>query len=235
VTPGVEGGELIYRPQGEANEQLAHSPEESIYWGYRGCKGLRMLDHLVHFEPEVTSREGFIKLDAASPDELLSAQVSTANLLAELGVDDDDEITIERQTAAARKAFGFLTTNADSTEQKTALAQLKTPAAVRHITGMLAAYDWEFIQQAQEIRGYTVAKLFEETQNPNASIRLKALVALGKVTEIGLFTEKIEIKKDPLTDLQLEQRIKDKLAKFMQVVDVVDIEDVPEPPADATE
>ena len=187
-----------------------------------------MLEHLVHFEPEVTSRDGFIKLDAAAPDELLSAQVSTANLLAELGVEDDNEMVRDQQTTAARKAFGFLTTNADTTEQKTALAQLKTPAAVRHITGMLAAYDWEFIQQAQEIRGYTVAKLFEETQNPNASIRLKALVALGKVTEIGLFTEKIEVKKEALTDNELDQRIKDKLSKFMGIVDIQEVTDVAE-------
>jgi hypothetical protein len=190
-----------------------------------------MLEHLVHFEPEVTTRDGFVKLDAAAPDDLLSAQVSTANLLAELGVEDDDEMVRDQQTTAARKAFGFLTTNADTTEQKTALAQLKTPAAVRHITGMLAAYDWEFIQQAQEIRGYTVAKLFEETQNPNASIRLKALVALGKVTEIGLFTEKIEVKKEALTDNELDQRIKDKLSKFMGVVDIQEVQDVLETPA----
>jgi len=190
-----------------------------------------MLEHLVHFEPEVTTRDGFVKLDAAAPDDLLSAQVSTANLLAELGVEDDDEMVRDQQTTAARKAFGFLTTNADTTEQKTALAQLKTPAAVRHITGMLAAYDWEFIQQAQEIRGYTVAKLFEETQNPNASIRLKALVALGKVTEIGLFTEKIELKKESLTDTELDQRIKDKLSKFMGVVDIQEVQDVLETPA----
>jgi len=192
-----------------------------------------MLEHLVHFEPEVTTRDGFVKLDAAAPDEILSAQVSTANLLAELGVEDDNDLVRDQQTTAARKAFGFLTTNADTTEQKTALAQLKTPAAVRHITGMLAAYDWEFIQQAQEIRGYTVAKLFEETQNPNASIRLKALVALGKVTEIGLFTEKIEVKKEALTDGELDQRIKDKLSKFMGVVDALEITDVDIPTAKA--
>jgi len=189
-----------------------------------------MLEHLVHFEPEVTTRDGFVKLDAAAPDDLLSAQVSTANLLAELGVEDDDEMVRDQQTTAARKAFGFLTTNADTIEQKTALAQLKTPAAVRHITGMLAAYDWEFLQQAQEIRGYTVAKLFEETQNPNASIRLKALVALGKVTEIGLFTDKIEVKKESLTDTELDQRIKDKLSKFMGVVDIQEVQDVVETP-----
>jgi hypothetical protein len=187
-----------------------------------------MLDHLVHFEPEVTSREGFVKLDDAEPEALLSSQVATEQWLAELGVDDDSVVAGQHQTQAARKAFGALTTNADTTEQKASLAELKTPAAVRHLTGMLAAYDWEFIEMAQQLRGYTVAKILEETKSSNANVRLKALIALGKVTEVGLFTEQIEIKKTEMTDAEVEQRIKDKLAKFMGVIDVVDVTAHPE-------
>ena len=187
-----------------------------------------MLDHLVHFEPEVTSRENFVKLDDAEPEALLSAQVATEQWLAELGVDDDSVVADQHQTEAARKAFGSLTTNADTTEQKASLAELKSPAAVRHLTGMLAAYDWEFIEMAQQLRGYTVAKILEETKSSNANVRLKALIALGKVTEVGLFTEQIEIKKTEMTDAEVEQRIKDKLAKFMGVIDVVDVSERPE-------
>jgi hypothetical protein len=187
-----------------------------------------MLDHLVHFEPEVTSRDGLVKLDDAEPEALLSAQVATEQWLAELGVEDDASVADQQQTQAARKAFNTLTTNADTTEQKASLAELKTPPAVRHLTGMLAAYDWQFIDMAQEIRGYTVAKLVEETKSPNANIRLKALIALGKVTEVGLFTEQIEVKKIEMSDAEVEQRIKDKLAKFMGVIDVVDVSERPE-------
>jgi len=187
-----------------------------------------MLDHLVHFEPEVTTREGFEKLDDVEPEALLSAQVATEQWLAELGVEDDASVADQQQTQAARKAFNTLTTNSDTTEQKASLAELKTPPAVRHLTGMLAAYDWQFIDMAQEIRGYTVAKLVEETKSPNANIRLKALIALGKVTEVGLFTEQIEVKKIEMSDAEVEQRIKDKLAKFMGVIDVVDVSERPE-------
>jgi hypothetical protein len=198
-----------------------------------------MLDHLVHFEPEVTARDGFVKLDDASPEDVLSAQVATEQWLAELGVDDDDVVANQHQTEAARKAFGSLTTNADTTEQKASLAELKSPAAVRHLTGMLAAYDWQFIDMAQQLRGYTVAKLLEETKSPNANIRLKALGLLGKVTEVGLFTEQIEVKKVEMTDAEVEQRIKDKLAKFMGVIDVVDVsahpEEVPEEKNDGSD
>jgi len=187
-----------------------------------------MLDHLVHFEPEVTARDGLVKLDDASPEEMLSAQVATEQWLAELGVDDDEVVANQHQTQAARKAFNTVTTNADTTEQKASLAELKTPAAVRHLTGMLAAYDWEFIEMAQQLRGYTVAKILEETKSPNANVRLKALIALGKVTEVGLFTEQIEVKKVEMTDAEVEQRIKDKLAKFMGVIDVVDVSERPD-------
>ena len=187
-----------------------------------------MLDHLVHFEPEVTSRGSFKKLDDATPSDTLSAQVATEQWLAEMGVDDDEVVANQQQTQAARKAFNAVTTNASTTEQKTSLAELKSPAAVRHLTGMLAAYDWQFIDMAQEIRGYTVAKLVEETKSPNANVRLKALIALGKVTEVGLFTEQIEVKKTEMSDAEVEQRIKDKLAKFMGVIDVVDVSERPD-------
>ena len=182
-----------------------------------------MFDHLVQFNPEPTPPGPVTPLEKAGPDEVLAAQVATSSWLEELGAPPDDEVIADIEKADARKAFGTLTTNTTTLEQKAALAQLKTPEAVRHLTGMLSAYDWEFIEQAKELRGYTVAKLVEETQNSNPNIRLKALALLGKVTEVGLFTEKIEIKKEELSDGELDQRIKDKLSKFMGVVDVVDI------------
>tara|TARA_R110000796_G_C14545336_1_gene433338 strand:+ start:177 stop:788 length:612 start_codon:yes stop_codon:yes gene_type:complete len=189
-----------------------------------------MLDHLVQFGPEITTSEGFKPLDKAGADEVLSAQVATADWLQELGVDTDDEIIDQLETATAREAFQSLVTAQPDKEQKQKLVQIKTPEAVRHITGMLTAYDWEFVQQAKELRGYTVAKLVEETQNPNANIRLKALGLLGKVTEVGLFTEKIEIKKVDASDEEIEQRIKEKLNRFMGVVDVIDVESELEEP-----
>ena len=185
-----------------------------------------MLDHLVQFGPEITTSEGFKPLDKAGADEVLSAQVATADWLQELGVDTDDEIIDQLETATAREAFQSLVTAQPDKEQKQKLVQIKTPEAVRHITGMLTA----FVQQAKEPRGYTVAKLVEETQNPNANIRLKALGLLGKVTEVGLFTEKIEIKKVDASDEEIEQRIKEKLNRFMGVVDVIDVESELEEP-----
>lgn len=183
----------------------------------------RMFENLVHFNPEPSPPGPMTPLEKAGPDAVLAAQTATSSWLEEFGAPPDDEVIADLEKADARKAFGALTATTDTAEQKAALVQLKTPEAVRHLTGMLSAYDWEFIEQAKELRGYTVAKLVEETTHSNPNIRLKALALLGKVTEVGLFTEKIEIKKEELSDGELDQRIKDKLNKFMGVVDVIDV------------
>jgi len=199
-----------------------------------------MFEHLVQFNPEPTPPGIMTRLADAEPGEVLAAQVTTASWLQELGVPPDDEVIDELEKADARKAFQALTTNTDTTEQKAALVQLKTPEAVRHITGMLTAYDWEFIEQAKELRGYTVAKLVEETTNANANIRLKALGLLGKVTEVGLFTDKIEVKKTDMTEDEIDKRLKEKLAKFMDVsdadvTDIVEITTTPPTPDDTSD
>ena len=108
-------------------------------------------------------------------------------------------------------------------KQRNALVAIKVPEAVRHLTGMLTAYDWEFVNQAKELRGYAVAQIMEETKHPDAKIRLKALEMLGRVTEVALFTERVEIKKTDMTDEEIDRRIKDKLSRFMEVSDVIDV------------
>jgi hypothetical protein len=190
-----------------------------------------MLEHLVDgsvvFEPEVIpTPEKLRMLEKATPQELFDSQITTADWLTELGAAPDP---LEKaQNAEANRAFTALATPASPEEKKAALTKLNTPAAVRHLVGMLTAYDWKFVEQAQELRGYAVSQLLEETKHPDAKIRLKALELLGKVTEVALFTERVEVKKTELSDTELEQRIKDKLAKMARIVDVTDVTDVTE-------
>ena len=181
-----------------------------------------MLDHLIDFQPPMATPQDVTPLDKASADEVLSAQVSTAEWLKEMGATNAEESQQSVAASQARQAFQALTAQTPE-EQRKALVQLKTPTAVRHLTGMLTAYDWEFVQQAKELRGYAVAQILEETKHPDAKIRLKALDMLGRVTEVALFTERIEVKKTDLTDAEIEAKIKDKISRFMGVTDVIDI------------
>lgn len=183
-------------------------------------------------------------LKKASAPNLLDAQVKTADWLKELGAEDDETVLTEAQHAAARDAFAAVTTGAP--DPKTALVQLTVPAAVRKTVAMLTAYDWEFVHQAKEIRGKAVAQLVDEMEHPDARIRLKAIELIGKVTEIGLFTERVSVKKEELADHELDERIREKLKQLSQTVEAeakereernADAEDVEvqEPKADDAE
>ena len=166
--------------------------------------------------------EGFTPLKKAKAPNVLEAQIKTADWLKDLGAEDDDAVMDQAQQAAAREAFAAVTTGAP--EPKQALLNLNVPAAVRQTVAMLTAYDWEFVQQAKEIRGKAVHQLVEEMEHPDARIRLKAIELLGKVTEIGLFTERVTVKKEEMADDELDNRIKEKLAQLQKTVEAEAVE-----------
>jgi hypothetical protein len=156
----------------------------------------------------------------ANPDQILNAQVNTTKWLEQLGVEDDHKILQEDEANAARRVFTALATNAPPSDAKHQLTQLKTPESVRHLVTMLSAYDWEFVEQAKQMRGMAVAKIIEETNHPDARIRLKAIEMLGRVTEVALFTDRIEVKKTDMTDAEIDKKLQDRLDTLLNVIDV---------------
>lgn len=185
-----------------------------------------MFDNLVNFTPNPAGVGDFIPFEKAAPVDILDAQVATDRWLKELGVPSDTDLDTKSQQNAAREAFTSLNFDVDNAKQRTALAVIKTPAAVQHLSGMLTAYDWEFIHQAKELRGYTVSKILEETKHPDARIRLKALQMLGNVTEVALFTERVEVIKKDASEEEIEKRLRDRLAKFLTPIDGATVTDV---------
>jgi hypothetical protein len=181
-----------------------------------------MLEHLLDFTPPPATPQSVVPLTQATPDDIVAAQLNTADWLEKMGAPSTDDALKSAAASTAQQAFSALTTQTPE-EQRKALVQLKTPAAVRHLTGMLTAYDWEFVEQAKELRGYAVSQILEETKHPDAKIRLKALDMLGRVTEVALFTERVEVKNNTLSDAEIEAKIKEKINRFMQVTDVIDV------------
>lgn len=187
-----------------------------------------MFDHLIRFTPEPEHAEDFTPLKRLAPAQIIEAQIKTGSWLEELGVPSDEDIDAKQQERAAREAFKEINFNPDDDAQKQALVAIKTPESVQHLVGMLTAYDWNFIEQAKELRGYTVSKILEETKHPDARIRLKALQMLGNVTEVALFTERVEIKKVDASDEEIEARLRERLEKFLTPVDGVVVREVKE-------
>ena len=184
-----------------------------------------MLEHLIYgeFHPEVVDATAeVLSFEKADPTATIDAKVKTAQWLKDLEL-DDDEIETKAEQESARKSFASLVTGQPTGNTQQALANLKTPVAVQHLVGMLTAYDWAFVEQARELRGYAVAQILKEVEHPDARVRLKALQMLGTVTEVALFTERVEVKKAQMSDVELETRIKEKLNRFMGVIDVIDV------------
>ena len=170
------------------------------------------------YEPVVLGapKESFTpqkKLDG--PDEL-DARFETAEFLDAIGAKPEDEITKELAREAAQKSFEDFVKNVPDPQKKQNLANVKTPEAVKRVVGMLSSYDWQFVEESQRIRGFIVTKLLEEAEaHPDAKVRLRALELLGKVTDVGLFSERIEVKKTDISDDDLDRQIREKLEKFV--------------------
>jgi hypothetical protein len=96
---------------------------------------------------------------------------------------------------------------------------------------VLAELDEEIVNVAVRLRAYTTNKLIEESENPDPKVRIKALELLGKVKDVGLFTEKVEITHKTKSDDELEAEIRQRLEVYMGNADIVDAEEVvPEVP-----
>ena len=180
-----------------------------------------MFEHLISFEPPVVETTGkdVSGLDKTAPDRILNAQVNTTKWLEQLGVEDDHKILQEAEAKAARTVFVALTSNTAPLDTKTQLTLLKTPESVRHLVSMLSAYDWEFVEQAKQMRGMAVAKIIEETNHPDARVRLKAIEMLGRVTEVALFTDRVAVTKTDMTDAEIDKKLQDKLDTLLNVID----------------
>lgn len=156
----------------------------------------------------------FTALDDAEVPELLNAQAATLSWLDELGAPED---VVPQQEARdlARSAFTAVTdANADPEQAKRAILAARAPAAVRHLAGMLTEYDWQFVEQAAQIRGYITAKLLEHSKSVDARVSLAALKQLGAITEVGAFTERVEVTHRTTDTTEITERLREKLTRL---------------------
>jgi hypothetical protein len=186
------------------------------------------LEHLVtasaaDFIPDTFPDTTFDPLENLTPAQTLNAQHKTSKWLE--AFNDDDEITLtEAQEEKTVSAFNALTTRDPHAKQR--LLELDLPEEIKVAVGMVTAYQWKFVEQAEELRSMAVSHIVKEVSHPDARIRLKALELLGKVTEVALFTDRIAVKSEDVSDEELDARIKEKLGKYMGAVDVVDVEEI---------
>jgi len=102
-------------------------------------------------------------------------------------------------------------------------AVLSTPGVILHIKTLLDTYDKAVLQSSAQLRTYVTNRLIEDSGNPDPRIRLKCYELLGKISDVGLFTDKTEITMKHRPTEELEQLLRERLMR------TIDADPVPLP------
>jgi hypothetical protein len=146
------------------------------------------------------------------------AACNTASVLAEHGL--DVEPTTEDEDIAAKLTLAYAD-NPEKTSKKVSDKRAATlpPAALMMTHNILTQFGHSVVQSATQVRHLVTNKLIEETENPDPRVRIRALELLGKISDVGLFTEKTEVTITHRTTDELRESLRVKLAKLVNPVD----------------
>jgi hypothetical protein len=136
----------------------------------------------------------------------MAALVDTNNLPAPNEISEEDK-------EKAREVFAG---NALASDE-----DLSSPGMVVYLQSLLCEYDQVVIKSANQLRTYVTNKLIFDSANADPRIRLKSLEMLGKISDVGLFTDKTEITMRHRPTEELEQMLRERLTKVLEA-EVVD-------------
>jgi len=103
---------------------------------------------------------------------------------------------------------------------------LERPSVAARIGTMLSEYNNQFVADAAQMRLVVTNKLLDLASCGDPRIEIKATEMLGKISDVGLFSEKTEITVTYNKVEDLDEAIKDKIRKMMRLhaVDISPIE-----------
>lgn len=136
---------------------------------------------------------------------------STATLMSELGLAFEMTEEDEKKAQALFRAV-------DSTKksQSNPKDMYQAPVAVR-LSALLSEYDKAIISDAAQARTYIMNRLLDLSACGDTKHELRAIELLGKMSDIGAFTEKSEITITHKNSEDLKKAIEDKLKKMLLV------------------
>jgi len=134
------------------------------------------------------------------------------------------EPTKEDQDIAAALATSYAT-DPEKTSKKVTnkRAATLTPASLVLTGGILTEFGQAVVESSLQIRHLVTNKLILETDNPDPRVRVRALELLGKISDVGLFSEKSEVTITHQSTDDLKEKLRAKLMKLANPDD--DIQD----------
>jgi hypothetical protein len=146
-----------------------------------------------------------------------AAKVKVASATAKVLMDAGAEIPTSTQEKVDAQGLFQAFTNPEADNKLNAITNkhLQTPATVQHLYQMINDYDHQVIDEAVQLRRFITNKLIEDTGHTDARHRLRALELLGKISDVGLFSDKTEISVKHSSTEDLESQIKAKIYKLL--------------------
>jgi hypothetical protein len=154
--------------------------------------------------------------------EKAEAACKTAELL---GI---DVTPTDEDLAVAEQAVYDLAENEDKANKKLVKksSPVTRPATYYAVNDILKEFSVKVVDNANQIRLLVTNNLILETANEDPKIRIRALELLGKITDVGLFTEKSEVTINQRSSKELVDSLRAKIHKLMTPTDVVDVKEV---------
>jgi hypothetical protein len=151
--------------------------------------------------------------------EKAQAACNTAELL------ELDMEPTEQDLSTAEKAVYAVAENEEKANKKL-VKQDQKPAVYKSVKSILDEYSLRVVDNAMQIRLLVTNKLILDSDSPDDRTRLRALEMLGKITDVGLFTEKSEVTINHRSTEDLVNSIRNKIHKLMHPDNVTDVKAV---------
>jgi hypothetical protein len=106
-------------------------------------------------------------------------------------------------------------------QTQTVVPTQQTPGTLLHLDTMLSEYDRSLVNSAVRLKHYVTNQLLAESANPDPKIKIKALELLGKIGDVGLFAQKVEVTHSVKPTKEIEAAIMERLSKYENTIDMI--------------
>ena len=156
--------------------------------------------------------------------ERAEAACRSMELLQDHGLEVPPETSEDKEVAAALTSAYAVNPQATSQKANNVNTSAMTPASLQNVRAYLDEYGRAVVNHAIELRHTVTNRLIEESQNPDPRIRIRALELMGKISDVGLFTDRTEVTITHQTTDELRLKLRAKLQRLVNPPVIQDVE-----------
>ena len=149
--------------------------------------------------------------EAKTLHEQAKAAFNTAEFLIAMGHEVDKRKIQAAQREASKQFTGSPTAKRRPYNVETSI----------WLDDLLQRYNTALVEDTIRLKTYVTTRLVEESDGEKAADRLRALESLGRLTQLGLFADKVEINVNHKSTDELKEELAKKLSRYMGVVEEV--------------